>query len=132
MQYLTFNDKTSIFSYVNDGYFSIKLRQLIWIYKDKTYNGWNGIGGRSAIGEGLQWFFNTIADFPEGGGLQYNIGSCGLSVSWCIVYSIPSMTLRQYWFYVWFPSLYANLECSFEIADDAALLENKFDGIFDS
>ena len=51
MQYLTFNDKTSIFSYVNDGYFSIKLQQLIWIYKNKTYNGWNGIGGRSAIGK---------------------------------------------------------------------------------
>ena len=39
MQYLTFNDKTIIFSYINDGYFSIKLRQLISIYKDKTYNG---------------------------------------------------------------------------------------------
>ena len=74
MHYLTFNDKTSIFSYVNDRYFSIKLRQLIWIYKDKTYIGWNGIG------EGLQWFFNTIADLPGaamgggGGVLQYNNG----------------------------------------------------------
>ena len=25
-------------------------------------------GGRSAMGEGLQWFFNTIADLPGGGG----------------------------------------------------------------
>ena len=73
MQYLTFNDKTSIFSYVNDRYFSIKLRQLIWIYKDKPYNDWNGIGGRSAMGEGLQWFFNTIADLPGGGGKVCNI-----------------------------------------------------------
>ena len=66
MQYLTFNDKTIIFSYVNDGYFSIKFRQLIIIYKDKTYNGWNGIGGRSAMAEVLQWFFSTIADLPGG------------------------------------------------------------------
>ena len=39
MQYLTYNYKTSMFSYVKDGYFSINLRQLIRIYKDKTYNG---------------------------------------------------------------------------------------------
>ena len=33
--------------------------------KDKTHNGWNGIGGRSAMGGGgLQW----------GEGLQYNTG----------------------------------------------------------
>ena len=52
MQYLKINDKTIIFSYVNDGYFSIKLRQLIGIrvYKDKTYNGWNVIRRRSAMG----------------------------------------------------------------------------------
>ena len=81
MQYLTFNDKTSIFSYVNDGYFLIKLRQLIWIYKDTTYNGWNGIGGRSAMGEGVQWFFNTIADLP-GGGLLGGGGSLQITPAW--------------------------------------------------
>ena len=69
MQYLTFNDKTIIFSYVNDAYLSIKLWQLILIYKDKTYNCWNGIGRSSAMGEGLQWFFSTIADLRGGGGV---------------------------------------------------------------
>ena len=39
MQYLTFNEKTIIFSYVNDEYLSIKLRHLRRIYKDKIYNG---------------------------------------------------------------------------------------------
>ena len=32
-------------------------------------------GGRSAMGEGLQWFFSNIADLPGGGGLQYNTGT---------------------------------------------------------
>ena len=37
-------------------------------------------GGRSAMGEGLQWFFGIIADLPGGRsamgeGLQYNTGS---------------------------------------------------------
>ena len=49
------------------------------MYKDKTYNGWNGIGERSAMGESLQWFLSTIADLPGEGlqwgeGLQYNTG----------------------------------------------------------
>ena len=35
------------------------------------------MGGSSAMGEGLQWFFSTIADLPGGKsamgeGLQYN------------------------------------------------------------
>ena len=39
------------------------------------------LGGRSAMGEGLQWFFSTIADLPGGSsamgeGLQYNTGIC--------------------------------------------------------
>ena len=55
------------------------------MYKDKTYNGWNVIGGRSAIGEDLKWFLSTIADLPGGrsamggGGLQYNTGMPQLS-----------------------------------------------------
>ena len=65
-EYMTFNDKTITFSYLNDGYFPIKVQKVIWIYKDKTYNGWNDMGGRSAMGEGLQWFFSTIADLPGG------------------------------------------------------------------
>ena len=42
------------------------------------------MGGRSAMGEGLQWFFRNITDLPGGGGggeglqwgggLQYNTG----------------------------------------------------------
>ena len=63
-----FNDKTIIFIYVYDGYSSIKFQQLIWIHTDKTYNGWHGKGGRSALGEGLQWFNRNIADLPGGGG----------------------------------------------------------------
>ena len=39
MQYLTFKDNTFIISYVNGEYFSIQLRYLRWIYKEKTYNG---------------------------------------------------------------------------------------------
>ena len=42
------------------------------------------MGGRSAMGEGLQWFFGTIADLPggnskvcDGGCLQYNTGLTG-------------------------------------------------------
>ena len=49
MQYVLFNDKTIIFSYVNDWYFSIKLLKLNCVYKDKTNNGLNGMG------EDLQW-----------------------------------------------------------------------------
>ena len=63
-KYVTINDKTIIFSYVFS--FSIKLPLVIWICKDKTYNGRNDMGGSSAMGEGLQWFFSTIADLPEG------------------------------------------------------------------
>ena len=62
-EYMTYNDKTTTFSYLNDGYFSIKLQKVIWTYKDKTYNGWNDIG------EDLQW-----EKVCNGGGLQYNIG----------------------------------------------------------
>ena len=75
-KYVTINDKTIIFSYVFS--FSIKLPQEIWICKDKTYNGRNDMVGSSAMGEGLQWFFSTIADLPGGEvcnwgeGLQYN------------------------------------------------------------
>ena len=70
MQYLTFNDKRFIFSYVNDGYFSTTLQQLIWIYKDKTYNDWSGMG------EDLQWgkvcndFSIPLQIFRGGEGLQ--------------------------------------------------------------
>ena len=33
------------------------------------------MGGRSTMGEGLQWFFSNIADLSGGGGgLQYNTG----------------------------------------------------------
>ena len=39
MQYVLLNDKTIIFSYVNDWYFSRKLRKLILLYIDKTNDG---------------------------------------------------------------------------------------------
>ena len=54
-EYMTFYDKTITFNYLNDGYFPIKLQKVIWIYKDKSYNGWNDMGGEVCNGgEGLQ------------------------------------------------------------------------------
>ena len=58
MQYLTFKDKTIIFSYVNDESFFINLWHLRWIYKDKTST------VEMVSGEGLQCFFSTITDLP--------------------------------------------------------------------
>ena len=80
MQYVPFNDKTFMFRSINDGYISIKLRQLISLYKDKTYNGLN------SMGEGLQWgkvcngFSVPLQIFRGEGlqwgeGLQYNTGA---------------------------------------------------------
>ena len=45
------------------------------------------MGGSSAMGEGLQWFFSTIADLPGEGlqwgeGLQYNIGTSAIGWDW--------------------------------------------------
>ena len=78
MQYLTFNDKAIIFSYVNEEYFCIKLREYEFI-KIKP------ITVEIVSGEDLQWgkvcngFFSTIADLPGEGlqwgeGLQYDTG----------------------------------------------------------
>ena len=79
--------------------FSIKLRHLRWIYKDKTYNGWNDIGGRSAMGEGLQWFFSTIADLPGGrsaiGGKVCNITPVSLHLLVC-----QTQNCDQWWIMV--------------------------------
>ena len=53
---MTYNDKTIIFSYINDVQFSMKVRQLIRIYKDKPITV-EIVWGISAMGEGLQWFW---------------------------------------------------------------------------
>ena len=55
--------------------FSIKLRQVTWICKDKTYN------GRNDMGEGLQWFFSTIADLPGGGEVCNGGNVCNITVN---------------------------------------------------
>ena len=67
-KYVTINDKTILFNYVFS--FSIKSRQVIWIYKDKTYNGWNDMG------EALQWGkvcngFSAPLQIFQGEGLQW-------------------------------------------------------------
>ena len=55
------------------------------MYKDKTYNGWNVIGGRSAMGKVLNGFWVPLQTFRGevcnggGGGLQYNTGMPQLS-----------------------------------------------------
>ena len=54
--------------------FSIKLRQVMWICKDKTYNCWNDMG------EALQWGkvcngFSAPLQIFQGEGLQYNTGT---------------------------------------------------------
>ena len=46
-KYVAFNDKTTLLSYVLNFYF--QLRQVIWLCKLKTCNGWNDMG------EDLQW-----------------------------------------------------------------------------
>ena len=68
MQYVRLNYKIIIFSDVNDLYFSVKLRQLIWLYNTgKTYNGWNGMGEDLQWGKvRLQWFFSTIVQIFRG------------------------------------------------------------------
>ena len=79
---MTINDKALIFRYVFS--FSIKLPKEIFICKDKTYNDRNDMGGSSAIWEGLQWVFSTIADLLgkvcNGGGEVCNITPLLLSI----------------------------------------------------
>ena len=77
---VTFNDNTIIFSYVNDGYLSIRLRQLIWIYKDQTYNGRNGMGEDLQLGKVCNGFSVPFHIFRAEGlqwaeCLQYNTGT---------------------------------------------------------
>ena len=65
MQYLTFNDKTitCIFSYVNDEYFSIKLRHL----KIKHITVETVSGEDLQWGGGFQWFLVPLQIFRGGG-----------------------------------------------------------------
>ena len=48
----------------------------------------------------------------------------------CTAYSILSMTLRYYWFNVWFITLDANLKCSFKIALKVGLLDKTLNKVW--
>ena len=69
-KYVTYNDKTIIFSYVNDMQFSMKVRQLKRIYKDKPITVemvWGNIcnGGRSTVVLVLWLWITDEGSIPE-------------------------------------------------------------------